>query len=790
MNTKIFIITLLPLSAILSGCEQKETITDSFVEYDSIEFLAEHRDLSERIPLFSVKYPPEWSYGWVGDSGIIALLLASGDLNAAWTMQDYSGASLMIIPIPYSGQKLTDMFYTTLDSGNILGSATTTTINGQDAARAEYTRKENSVTEAVIVQENWGLLIVAQFPIEKEEEFRPFVDAIINTIAISAESLETRLAIPTYDPAVDSLVRLTNDAENEFYPAWSPDGKKIVYAATRDGNNTEIFVANADGSGVNRLTNDPAVDTTPSFSPDGEKIAFASDRTGDYEIYVMNADGSGVADLTNNPANDSAPAWSPNGKRIAFNSSRGEKTKLFVMNADGSEVTQLVNDLDWANSSAWSSDGSKIVCESSEGVCVMNADGSAVRCLTESVQFNSHPTWSPDGKRIAFAYNHPDLRIGQIYVVNADGSGAAILTNDEFNSRYPAWSPDGQQIIFVSRRDSNTDLYLKSSASLETLEFTAHPTVKPTEKQFSVFHPNSTRTPISTPQTPPQENQLEPMVIPSSTTVPTPMITPTPTAVPNPSNFSYYHSAEIATEVNLQPIFFSVNYPTDWVTSWGQDSGATYFLIMSDPDAWKHSSAVMVTILLARGDDFDFQAYKDTFTGLEGKMIGETMLGDLRLVETVSTNPFDQGEVLHLSATIEGDKPSEGLVVEAKMPRSGEALYRPLLEQIINSIVITTKIKSAEISAKPASGTIPTTHTFTLSKFHSNETVLIMFYFEPSGRNYYSYKTTLTVDENGNGEFRLSSEDAMPEGERWVGEYLVRAIGYEGSYAEVLLTFR
>ena len=83
-------------------------------------------------------------------------------------------------------------------------------------------------------------------------------------------------------------------------------------------------------------------------------------------------------------------------------------------------------------------------------------------------------------------------------------------------------------------------------------------------------------------------------------------------------------------------------------------------------------------------------------------MIGETMLGDLRLVETVSSNPFDKGEVLHVSTIIEGDYPTEGLVVEAKMPRSDEIKYRPLLEQMIGSIVITTKVKSAEISAEPA----------------------------------------------------------------------------------------
>lgn len=44
---------------------------------------------------------------------------------------------------------------------------------------------------------------------------------------------------------------------------------------------------------------------------DGTRIAFASNKDGDYEIYVMNADGSGVVALTNNSGFDGWPAWSP-----------------------------------------------------------------------------------------------------------------------------------------------------------------------------------------------------------------------------------------------------------------------------------------------------------------------------------------------------------------------------------------------------------------------------------------------------------------------------------------------
>ena len=108
-------------------------------------------------------------------------------------------------------------------------------------------------------------------------------------------------------------------------PAWSPDGRKIVFRSVRH-RNQDIYVMNADGTGERRLTRHPADDRDPAWSPDGRKIAFVSDRDrsrdGVSEIYVVNADGSGERRLTHNVRPDSSPAWSPDGRKIAFASRR------------------------------------------------------------------------------------------------------------------------------------------------------------------------------------------------------------------------------------------------------------------------------------------------------------------------------------------------------------------------------------------------------------------------------------------------------------------------------------
>src|SRR5918992_547253 len=123
------------------------------------------------------------------------------------------------------------------------------------------------------------------------------------------------------------------------------ENSKIAFSSDRDGNNTEIYVMNADdGSGQTNISNNPAREYYPGWSPDGEKIAFTSDRDGNTEIYVMNADdGTNTTRLTHISAIDDEPRWSPDGKKIAFVSTRDQiSTEIYVMNADdGSGQTRL-----------------------------------------------------------------------------------------------------------------------------------------------------------------------------------------------------------------------------------------------------------------------------------------------------------------------------------------------------------------------------------------------------------------------------------------------------------------
>lgn len=102
-----------------------------------------------------------------------------------------------------------------------------------------------------------------------------------------------------------------------YFHGWSPDGKTLVYCASRNGN-FDVYAIGVDGGAETRLTTADGKDDGPEFSPDGQFIYFNSDRTGAMQIWRMKADGSQQEQVTTDEEENWFPHIAPNGQSMVF----------------------------------------------------------------------------------------------------------------------------------------------------------------------------------------------------------------------------------------------------------------------------------------------------------------------------------------------------------------------------------------------------------------------------------------------------------------------------------------
>jgi Tol biopolymer transport system component len=224
----------------------------------------------------------------------------------------------------------------------------------------------------------------------------------------------------------------------------------------------EIYVADAQGKNPVNITQTMGYDAEGAYSPDGKRIVFASNREAYQrkltpeeqtvferdkayfmDIYTMNADGSDVRRLTTTPGYDGGPFYSADGKKIVWRrfSEGGETAEIFTMNVDGSDQKQItrMGVLSWA------------------------------------------PFFHPSGDYVIFGSNRQGFQNFELYIVDSHGQKEPVrVTYTEGFDSLPTFSPDGTQLSWTSNRttDHSSHIFLGDWDDAEARRLLGLPRVK------------------------------------------------------------------------------------------------------------------------------------------------------------------------------------------------------------------------------------------------------------------------------------------------------------------------
>jgi len=251
-------------------------------------------------------------------------------------------------------------------------------------------------------------------------------------IAFTARQFNRHLYGLSLDPgnglSTGEPVRLTFEAEQNYYPDLSADFSTLVWTA-HHGDQGLLYRQRLTDRIETKVTNEWERTTREigaSFSPDGERLAYASTLDGAYELWQIPCEGCVPTKLTNtaNGARDALTSWSPIGDRIAFYSNRGGSWDIWVIDGGNGRGPQRLT----------------------------SADGNEL-----------YPIWSNDGQELAFTTNQAGNL--DIWLMGADGSEPRPFIVHPADEVWGVWSPDGNRFYFVSDRTGSFNVWVHDTGS-------------------------------------------------------------------------------------------------------------------------------------------------------------------------------------------------------------------------------------------------------------------------------------------------------------------------------------
>jgi Tol biopolymer transport system component len=264
----------------------------------------------------------------------------------------------------------------------------------------------------------------------------------------------------------ESARRLTSFGYN---PAWSPDGRAIVFATEGVENpmvrkqDSHLWMVDVASGRTHQLGAADAVQ--PSWSPHGQRIAYWGVPSGGARVvWTIPAAGGEPVQVTRDEHVNWNPVWAPGGQALYFVSDRNGSMNIWKVAIDEDsgkpqgEPEPVTSSSGSIGLLSLSRDGRRMVYASDEDKAnlerrplepvALEAGGEASP-VTQGSRAVRSAAVSPDGAWIAFDTYQPQE---DLFVIRPDGSGLRQLTDDRAKDRLPRWWSDGSRILFYSDR--------------------------------------------------------------------------------------------------------------------------------------------------------------------------------------------------------------------------------------------------------------------------------------------------------------------------------------------------
>jgi len=202
----------------------------------------------------------------------------------------------------------------------------------------------------------------------------------------------------------------TSDRSIVAAPCWAP-GARALYYVSYSLNHPDIFYHDIPTKERRAFARYGGSNISPAVSPDGSKVAMILSKDGWIDLYVCNADRTGLTRLTRSREDESSPCWSPDGKWICFAAKIKERRSLCKISASGGEVQRIpTSGVINPTEPDWSPDGKWIVFTAMMGgfgICVVPSQGGKAFDLSVA---GEDPSWAPNSRTVVFARRHNGVR--------------------------------------------------------------------------------------------------------------------------------------------------------------------------------------------------------------------------------------------------------------------------------------------------------------------------------------------------------------------------------------------